>query len=258
MDQQLPPWDDDPLSKFFWAAQYNERASSLKFESIYAVLQRVHAAFEVVKEAVAKDNQADLERLVPRFFAIRSHSAFLAGMRLAMSLQLPESYAVLRTAIEQAWYALHIAKDTNPPSRANLWLSRDADKDSKSKCRSEFSIGNVRSTHESFDPVTAKNLHGFYEVAIDFGGHPNEKSVFGAMARVETENETNYSVGILSFRDPVAVVAALHMAVGVAIGTLKVFQLIFPERFRILGIDAKIEVLVRDLNTVFKQSQFES
>jgi len=45
----------------------------------------------------------------------------------------------------------------------------------------------------------------------------------------------------------------LHMAVGVATGTLKVFQLIFPERFLILGLDAKVEALIRDLNSVFKQ-----
>src|SRR5215472_10616496 len=171
----------------------------------------------------------------------------------AMSLQLPESYAVLRTAIEQAWYALHIAKDTHPPDRANVWLSRSTDKYSKSKCRNEFAIGNVRSTHELFDCPTAKQLYELYERTIDFRGHPNEKSVSGAMARLATENEINFSIGILSFRDPVLVVAALHMAVGVATGTLKVFQLIFPERFLILGLDAKVEALIRDLNSVFKQ-----
>jgi len=253
MDQQLPSWGDDSLSRFFWTAGYNERASSLNFAPIYTVLQRVHATFQDIEGAIAKDNRIELERLVPRFLTIRAHSSFLGAIRLAMSGQLPESYTVLRSVIEQAWYALHIAKDTHPPDRANVWLSRGTDKYSKSKCRNEFAIGNVRSTHELFDCPTAKQLYELYERTIDFGGHPNEKSVFGAMARLETENEINFSIGILSFRDPVLVVAALHMAVGVATGTLKVFQLIFPERFLILGLDAKVEALIRDLNSVFKQ-----
>jgi hypothetical protein len=253
MDQQLPPWSDDPLSTFFRDTEYNERASSLNFARIYVVLQKVHVTFQELEKAVAKDNRVELERLVPRFLAIRTHSSFLAGIRLAMSGQLPESYAVLRSAIEQAWYALHIAKDTNPPNRAKVWLARDNNKDSKSKCRKEFAVGKVRSTHELFDCSTAMQLHELYDRTIDFGGHPNEKSLFGAMSRVETANEIIYSVGILSFRDPVLVVAALHMAVAVAIGTLKVFELIFQERFLILGLDAKVLALVRDLNAVFKQ-----
>lgn len=251
-EHKLPPWSDDPLSTFFSEAEYNERASSLNFARIFAVLQRVHATFQNVERAVAKDNRVELERLLPRFLTIRAHSSFLAGIRLAMSGQLPESYTVLRSAIEQAWYALHIAKDTHPPDRANVWLSRGTDKNSKSKCRNEFNVGKVRSTHESFDSATAKQLHELYERTIDFGGHPNEKSLFGAMARVETENEINFSVGILSFQDPTFVVAALHMAVGVAIGTLKVFQLIFPERFTIMGLDEEIKRLVKELNSVFQ------
>jgi hypothetical protein len=42
------------------------------------------------------------------------------------------------------------------------------------------------------------------------------------------------------------------MAVAVVVGALKIFYLIFPERFKIMGIDAEIEALAKGLNTVFK------
>jgi len=42
------------------------------------------------------------------------------------------------------------------------------------------------------------------------------------------------------------------MAVAVAVGALKVFELIYPERFKITGVDLEIENLVAGLNSVFK------
>jgi len=101
MPQQKPPsWGDDPLSTFFSEAEYNERVSSLNLATIYALLQRLHAAFQRVEETVEKDNREEL--LVSRFLMVRTHSAFLAAIRLAKSGQLSESYPVLRAAIEQA------------------------------------------------------------------------------------------------------------------------------------------------------------
>jgi hypothetical protein len=251
--QQLPPWDNDPLSTFFRDAAYNERASSLNFVPIFALLQRIDGAVRDMEGAVEKDNVQELERVVPRLLAVRTHGSFLAGMRLAMSGQLSESCAVLRGCIELCWYALHIAKDPKAPDRANIWLNRGDDVQSKRKCQNEFRVSNMRSTHELIDRATAKQLREFYEVTIDFGGHPNEKSLFGTMSRSETENETNYKVGILSFHEPHLVVASLRLAAGVAIGVLKVFQLIFTERFAILSLDSKIDSLVMDVNAVFTQ-----
>jgi hypothetical protein len=42
------------------------------------------------------------------------------------------------------------------------------------------------------------------------------------------------------------------MAVVMAVGALKVFQLTFPERFKIMGLDKEIKVFVSELNSVFK------
>jgi hypothetical protein len=248
-EQQPPPWGHDPLSVFFQTAEYNDRVTSLKLETPYALLQRLHTVFQRVEATVEKDNRPKL--LVPRFFIVRSHSSFLAAIRLAMSGQLSEAYAVLRVAIEQAWYALYIAKDPRPPERVTVWLCRNEDEAAKSKCKTEFTVRNVRSTHESLDPVTAKQLYEFYETMIDFGAHPNQLGLLSAMSTSETEQEITYSVGIL-FLETVPIAATLRMAAGVAIGTLMVFQLIFLERFQLMSLDMEIEALVGELNSVFK------
>lgn len=165
-----------------------------------------------------------------------------------MSGQVPEAYPVLRLAIEQAWYALHIA---NHPDRAIIWLCRNDNEDSRAKCRDEFTIGNVRSTHELLDSSTAARIQVLYDEVIDLGAHPNQLSVMGAMSRREIEKEIYHGVGILR-PEPAPMLLALKKAIEVAIGALKIFYLIFPERFKLMGIDAETETLVRELNTIFK------
>ena len=248
-ERKPPPWGDDPLSTFFSEAEYNERVSPLNLAPIYALLQRLHAAFRGVEETVEKDNREEL--LLTRFLMVRAHSSFLAATRLAMSGQLFESYAPLRSSIEQAWYALHTAKDRQPPKRSEIWLCRNENKASKAKCKSEFSIANVRSTHESFDSATAKELHQLYEMTIDLGAHPNPPGVLTAMSRSETDKEINYRVGIL-FLKPISLLATLRTAVRVAVAVLKVFQVIFPDRFKLMRLDEEIQALATEANSVFK------
>jgi hypothetical protein len=115
-----PPWEDDPLSKFMADADFNERACVVNYLDVYPVLQRAHRLLKRVCELLEKD-PTDQNRGVPRMLIARSSSAFLAATRLAMSGQVFEARPVLRVAIEQAWYALHIAKDPAAPRRVHMW-----------------------------------------------------------------------------------------------------------------------------------------
>jgi hypothetical protein len=248
-EKQPPEWGDDPLSRFFSDAEYNDRAAAINYAPIYVLLQHVHATFRRIEEAIEKDNRHDL--LVSRFLMVRTHSAFLGAIRLAMSGQASESFPVLRAAIEQAWYALHIAKDPKPPERAKIWLSRNDDAPSKAKCKSEFTVANVRSTQEGLDAATARELQDRYENLIDFGAHPSPMGVLTSMSKSETDKQIDYKIGIL-ICDKTTVVFALRMAVAVAVGALKAFKLIYPERFSLAGIDLEIDELVAGLNAVFK------
>ncbi|MGH9672808.1 MAG: hypothetical protein ACRD44_06460 [Bryobacteraceae bacterium] len=169
--KQPPPWNShDPFESFCADAEYNERATAHNFPVVFGVLRRVHDLFKRFEEAIEKENSEQL--LVPRFLMVRVHSAFLAGVRLVMSGQVLESFPVSRSAVESAWYCLHIAKDPSPPSRATVWLNRNESETDKARCKSEFTTARVRKTHENLDAPTAKQFHEIYESLIDFRGTP--------------------------------------------------------------------------------------
>src|SRR5215831_2534858 len=86
--------------------------------------------------------------------------------RLAMTPLLPHFRAIwgvyqtgAGSTIENAWYALHLAKDPASPARAKVWLRRGEDDEAKKRCRAEFSVANVSATHRSLDTATEKVLH---------------------------------------------------------------------------------------------------
>jgi hypothetical protein len=169
-----------------------------------------------------------------------------------MSGQIGEAQVLNRAAIEHAWYALHIAKDPQPWTRAEIWLRRNEDSASKQACKTEFTVGNVRSTHAALKPADAKELADLYDLTIDFGAHPNQLGVLSSIRRSEDAEKIQYNVGILS-PDTVGVMATIRLSVDVAVGVFKVVALIYPERFAIMSVDGDIDTIVRILNTAFKR-----
>lgn len=245
---QLPPWGDDSLSsQFFAQAHFNERAASLNYPDMYKLLQHVNATFLAASEAVEKDSSEHL--LLPRLFVVRTRAAFLGATRLAMAGETPEAFPVLRLAIELAWYGLHIAKDPNPPQRARTWLKRGDDEKSTKACEQEFKITNVRASHEAIDAIGATNTHRLYKNMIDMGAHPNQLGLFSAISNDTQGKQTTFQVGIL-YPLKFPLLATLGMAVSVAHDVLQTFQLVFPERFKIMGLDTRIAELLTSAQRV--------
>src|SRR6266853_6801744 len=99
----VPPWEDDPLSKYFFEAEHNTRACAANWPDVFAVQQRAHTLLLRVSDAFEHDTGSVHHLGVPRMLLIRSHSAILATMRNTMGGQSFEAQAVLRVAIEDAW-----------------------------------------------------------------------------------------------------------------------------------------------------------
>lgn len=249
MAESVPPWGDDALSRFLADASENERVSSLNLPRVYALLRDTHDVFRRAQEAIEIDNNR--VNLLPRLMFTRAQSAFLAATRLGLSGQFNEAQLVVRAIVEQSWYALHIARDPSPPARANLWWCRNDDAEALARCRAEFKVGRVRASHEAVDAETATSLRLLYDMAIDYGAHPNQKGLLASVTRSESGNRVDYSVGILH-PDAITVKLATRMACWGGIGCLKVIQCIYPERFALVGLDRSIVQLVDGLNTVFK------
>jgi hypothetical protein len=241
---KLPPWGDDPLSGFLATAEHNIRVTTLKWPDVYAVQQRAHTLLARISELTAVD-PGDVHLLVPRLLITRSHSAILAAMRSAMSGQAFEAQPLLRVALEEAWYALHVATDSAPPKRAKIWWNRGDSPAATQACKDEFTVKKVRDTHERIDPATAAATKHLYEDTIDLGGHPNQRGVASSLVLDRSRPDAAvFRAGGLDPGTPFSL-ATLKAAVDVAIGSAKTAGLIYPERFRIAGVDGLINRLVR-------------
>jgi hypothetical protein len=71
------------------------------------------------------------------------------------------------------------------------------------------------------------------------------------MTTVRTE--TGFGAVFLA-NNPSLIALALKTAVEAAVGALKIFHLIYPERFKIMDVDRDANALVGWLNTVFSRT----
>jgi hypothetical protein len=247
-EQQPPPWEADSLSKYFSDAEYNERVTAINYPDIYDLVRRLQRAFERAEET--KERNVGLNRfLIARWLLARAHSAVLASVRLSMSGQSLEAHCVLRLAIEQAWYAVHIRDDV---ARAEVWRRRNDSEQSKAKCKSEFTVAKVRASHEALDAAGAAHLQRLYEALIDFGAHPNQLGVFNSMHRVEMTDRINHLVGIL-IPDEWIVMEGVRCATAVGAGILGIYRVIFPERPALVGLDQEIAFFADAVDRQFQQ-----
>ena len=238
------------MSEFMREAERNVRACSLNWPDVFEVQKRAHALLLQVGE-ILEHGSGEGHLFFPRMLILRSHSAILAAMRLAMSGQAVEAQAMVRVAIEAAWYALHIAADPAPPSRANIWRRRGTSPRATQECKNEFSVANVRRTHESLDARNAAGMQRSYEDTIEFGGHPNKSGVGGSARIDKSGSETDViHVGVLT-PETLATGLALKTAVEGAVGVARTFRLIYPERSRIAGLRDEIDRLIHHSQRVF-------
>lgn len=211
---QPPPWGDDWLSCFFRDSEYNSRLSAAIFPKVFDLLRQINEQFLQIH--AIPEVRGDLT--ATRFLIGRSHSSFLAAVRLATGAQVPECCALARTIVEQAWYALHIARDPAPPNRMKIWFERNENDAAQQLCKREFTVKNVRTTHESVDAETAKAMKLIYDTTIETGGHPNAWSMVGTTMS-PTPKGLNVGLSILT-PDRVPQLFALRTALNAAVGAV--------------------------------------
>jgi hypothetical protein len=248
----LPPWGDDPLSDHMADAQHNTRAASLNWPDVYEVQQRAHGLLKRVGEIIEPEHGDSRNIGAARMLIFRSHAAILATMRLAMSGQAIEAMAVLRVAIEQGWYALHIASDPAPPTRARIWWNRDDSPQATQACKNEFTVAKVRGTHEALDPVTAAIVQRLYNDTITYGAHPNSSGIALGLSVEQLDAETaTIRVGILN-PIPMTMVSTIKAAVDVAMGLTMTVSLIYRDAFKRAGLGRDFNALRGHAADVFR------
>ena len=117
---------------------------------------------------------------------LNAHAAFRAGLSLALSGQLLPVFMALRGALESALYANAIS---HRPDMEKVWLNRDRDEDARKVCRGEFTIKKmIDSLAKVQDPEFAEAVRDAYDSTIDFGAHPNSRSMLRSVAIAELKD----------------------------------------------------------------------
>lgn len=222
-----PNWEVAEIAKFIDAARANEFATFANLQGEVARLSDIDIAYRKAIDGLnhSKDWFAG-------FFVLRAHSNFLAACRLSWSGQIPESYAVLRSCLENALYGLYLAR--NPDSR-ETWLRRHDDDAAKKKVKDEFKIGTMLELATTVDGTEGPIARKLYERTIDYGAHPNELALMQTLQINEKAEHVEFKSNYLD-RDSVQLRLALKTTAQVGVCALSLFRSVYPERFKILSI----------------------
>jgi hypothetical protein len=226
-----PGWGDDELSKFLDNARGNQWATFNEKKEAVGKLVRIDAQFvKVSKDWLNPDSE------ICAYLLLRCHSAFRTASGLAMSGQAAEAYVQSRAMLENAAYAVHIYR---APAFAEIWLNRHEDAASMRAQKEAFKHGNVLASVIAANKHAGERFAKLYQDTIDFGAHPNERSITSNMQVIETDDRRNM-VSIMQHGDSKQLDYALKTVAQCGLNSLEMLQSVFNARFELLGINAEM------------------
>ena len=107
---------------------------------------------------------------VVNVLAMNSHAGYMAAAATAMRGS-PAAFTLLRSSLESALYAFLVSKR---PELGSLWLNR---KDQVKEMRSAFTVSEACKLMKEHDGNLGGRIGEAYNSMIDFGDHPNPRSV---------------------------------------------------------------------------------
>lgn len=119
-------------------------------------------------------------------------------------------------------------------------LRRHDDEASRRRVQSEFTIRKLLDHLNSIDANTHGVAQRLYDRTIDYGGHPNERSVTAQVKTEFTESRIEFSAEYFCCGNLVHRVA-LNSTAQTGICCLDMFYHAFRDRYRILGIDLELD-----------------
>jgi hypothetical protein len=228
--QEKPPgWGNDELSKFIEAAHQNQFATFFRKRDAMAKLVAIDAQFAKVTKGWLNPPSEILAMLF-----IRCHGAYRTACSLAMSGQAAECYVQCRSALEYAAYAVHINRN---PTLGKVWLNRHVDEAGMKASKKAFQHVTVAESVKVANPHAAVRFEEVYQRTIDFGGHPNERSVTANVKMIEEPNRREM-LAILQHGDGVQLEMALKTTAQCGMIALEMLETIYGAKFELLGIKA--------------------
>lgn len=239
--KEAPPgWGEDEFTKFLDAARDNQWATFWNKRSPVEKLIAIDAEFtKVSKDWLNPHNE------IAAFLLLRCHAALRAAVGLAMSGQAAEAYALCRVMLEYAAYAVHIHFHSDVRLE-EVWLDRHKSPASMETQRNAFWHRKVLASVKAANVHVGQRFEDLYQRTIDFGGHPNEKSVTSNLKMVEEPGKRTM-LSIIQHGDGIELDHALKTVAQCGLVSLEMLQVVFNARFEILGINAAMLKLRKGL-----------
>ena len=235
MATQAPPdhWSEDSLTEYLQAYRSNQFATfANKGQSMKDLIQ-IDALFQRLQGAV------NPRPLYPMNFMLRAHSAYRAGVGAIMGGQLYESKAVLRLCLEHAAYGFYIGSNSD---RMKRWLCRGDSDANRNAVRKEFQISKIKAEIRNHAPKLSRHFDYLYNQLIDLGAHPNEQGYSLNSTIIKIDGDSHIKTIYLQ-EDGAPLDFSIKIAAQVGLWSLFIMQLLYPERYELLGIREKLEEL---------------
>ncbi len=233
-----PQWGNDEITKFFDVARANQYATFANLGPEFKKLIAIDKAFRKLIDSLNHSQD-----WFAAFFVLRAHSNLLAATRLATSVQVPETFAALRSCLENGLYGHYIAKH---PSARESWLRRHDDEAHKKAMRAEFQLTKLVQFLISVDADEGKAADTLYERTIDYGAHPNERALMQTLQMNEGEGKIEFKVVYLG-EDNIQLRHALRTTAQVGVCVLGIFKLVYKQRYDLVGLTIDLDALRQGL-----------
>ena len=227
-------WAHDPLSEFWDAAAGNVIANFANDSVDLRLLRQIDGLLQRIAENLIGQKNT----LVALLF-LRTHAAFRAASLVATSGMPTEAYPLARTVLEHAGYALLIHRK---PTDGETWLRRHDGPAEMRAARRAFTPTEIKAVLGDLDKGLQKIFEDLYEYNIDFGGHPNERSLTANLALEEHSSHRQYKVQYLH-GDTMWVQGAIRSVARAGLFALFAFQHTMAAKFELLGVKAEINAL---------------
>jgi hypothetical protein len=196
-----------------------------KFELENAVLRAINHHFLVLKDAIWDEGENETYP-----FFIRAYSSWRSAVKAWASGALPETFTLLRVAIENAAHGNHLRSgDTELFER---WVNRHANP----KYRIEFTF---RKALVSLDSTWSNLLDLLYDLSIDRGAHPNP---LGTWTGMRTSSEGLLQVAYQGGTEREMFEIADHLSLA-GIGILQTFKQCYAQCYEAAGVKQSVAVL---------------
>jgi hypothetical protein len=229
MNELPQDWGGDSLTEFFDKARKSSFAAFQGMPSEFKKLIDINNCFFDAEKYMYN---CRINRLTLLSF-FRAHSSFLGAVRLAIATQIPESYMVMRGLMEWSLNGLYLHRK---PDLSFTWLNRH---NNKKEIRNIFKIGSMLSELKEIDSRLEKKVRNIYEWCIDWGAHPNEYAISAFYEEKKVDNTYEFKINILTNDKPIIKSCLKYCAVA-GILSLKILELIMPERFQLTGLSTKL------------------